>query len=323
MVYLCFISVVIDSGDRESSHETNQSLQCYQLKLRLNLFKIEDQALQIKTPTIKNSLLVAFSAIYLLGCKTIVLKEQRFIHPQEPQDMVAFEQPEYQYDEHQIVRSDGTMAFGISMTRPENKLNIIFFGGNKFSIAAKGMPVITQLIHFDANIYMFDHRGYGLSTGVPTLKLLLQDAIENYDYVRSITAGDLILHGHSMGSFEAGWVAKARTVDALVLESSITHVDDWVKGYLPRFIRPFIKFEIDEGLRIVDNFAVVNQLKSPLLLMVGSQDKLTPPKLSQLLYQAARPEIKSLQVFDQANHANVRSHPQFNQVYQDFIDVVQ
>jgi len=169
---------------------------------------------------------------------------------------------------------------------------------------------------------MFDHRGYGLSSGKPTLKLLMQDAIENFDYVRSRTIGSLILHGHSLGSFEAGWVAKNRLVDALVLESSVTHVDDWVKGLLPWLLKPFIRFEIKPELRIVNNYKTVEQINSPLLLLVGSKDKLTPRNLSERLYQVAASSHKFLHVFEEANHTNVRNHHQFNAVYQNFIDVV-
>jgi len=260
--------------------------------------------------------------LLLFGCKTIVLKEARFIHPQKDNTKVEFKLSGYQFNEHQVIRTDQTLAHGISMTRPGNQFSILFFGGNKFLLAKKGEQVVKQLGHFGADIYIFDHRGYGLSSGTPTLRLLMQDAIENFDYVRSKTVGTLILHGHSMGSFEAGWVAKNRAVDALVLESTVTHVDEWVKDRLPRFLKPFIRFEIKPELRIVNNIETVKQLTSPLLLLVGGKDNLTPPSHSRDLYELAKPVHKFLHVFKEANHVNVRSHHYFNTVYQTFIDLV-
>jgi len=267
---------------------------------------------------------MALSVMIITGCKTISLKEDRFIHPQASEQRVEFILPNYQFNEHHVIRSDGTLAHGISMTRASNQFSILFFGGNKFSIAEKGEAVIKQLSHFNVDIYMFDHRGYGLSTGEPTLKLLMNDAVENFDYVKSKTNGNLILHGHSLGSFEAGWVAKNRQVDALVLESSITHIDDWVEylALVPWLLKPFIRFDIKQELRIVNNDVTVKQLNSPLLLMVGSKDKVTPKILSERLYQASNSSDKILHVFEKANHTNVRSHHQFNAVYQRFINML-
>ena len=260
--------------------------------------------------------------VVLTGCKTIVLKEDRFLHPQVSDQRFAFSVPEYQFDEHHVNRSDGTMAYGISMTRPGNQFSILFFGGNKFTLADKGEAVIRQLVHFGADVYMFDHRGYGFSTGQPTLALLLQDAVENFDHVRSMVAGKLMLHGHSLGSFEAGWVARNRSVDALVLESSVTHIDDWVDGLVPWPLKPFVRFEVSPKLRIVNNQTAVKSMSAPLLLLVGSEDKLTPKNLSQNLYESAKSSHKVLRVFDQANHRNVRTHPEFDAVYQAFISEV-
>jgi len=75
--------------------------------------------------------------VLITGCKTIVLKEERFIHPQASQQNFVFTLPEYQFNEHHVVRSDGTVAHGISMTRPGNQFTVLFFGGNKFSLATK------------------------------------------------------------------------------------------------------------------------------------------------------------------------------------------
>lgn len=229
---------------------------------------------------------------------------------------------EYVFKEFVLSRKDGNKAYGISISHPKNQATIMYFGGNRFDIGSKGPGVIKNLIEADVNVVMFDHRGYGKSTGKPTVELLFRDALENYEYARSVFSGPLILHGHSLGSFEAGHVAENRAVDGLVLESSVTDAREWSRMVTPWYIKPFVKIKIDKNIKVVNNLQVVKKQLSPLFIMVGAKDKLTLPKLSQKLYQEAIAKQKFLHVFPDAGHTNVKSQPQFKNVYRQFIKSV-
>ena len=93
---------------------------------------------------------------------------------------------------------------------------------------------------------MMDHRGYGLSSGVPSVANLQADALQVFDYVKSrsdLNTLPVVIHGHSLGSMIAGYLASQRNVDALVLEGSVTNVEQMTAARIPWFAKPFVSVE--------------------------------------------------------------------------------
>jgi pimeloyl-ACP methyl ester carboxylesterase len=88
---------------------------------------------------------------------------------------------------------------------------------------------------------MFDYRGSGRSSGVPTIAALKADALQVFDQVNARYPGRVVLHGQSLGSFVAAYVAQQRpAARGMVLESTTTNVRDWgnVRTRLLRVYRP-------------------------------------------------------------------------------------
>ena len=112
------------------------------------------------------------------------------------------------------------------------------------------------------------------------------------------------------------------TAAGVVLESSATTTEDWVKAGTPGAAKPFIrKVEIDPNLRGRGNLAIMPRIEEPLLLLVGAKDGTTPPSLSQGLYAASPlPEgRKTLQVVAGAGHADVMTRPGAIAAYRAFL----
>ena len=63
------------------------------------------------------------------------------------------------------------------------------------------------------------------------------------------------------------------------------------------------------------------RIEEPLLLLVGSDDRTTPPILSQRLYAASPlpPERKTLLIAPGANHVNTLRQPSAIAAYQAFL----
>ncbi|PJF33247.1 MAG: alpha/beta hydrolase, partial [Phototrophicales bacterium] len=125
----------------------------------------------------------------------------------------------------------------------------MYFGGNQFTVRQSGAKILRALSSVGVNLIMFDHRGYGESTGTPSVENLRQDAIDNYDFARKLIQGKLIVHGQSLGSFEAGAVASVRSLDGLVLESSATNVEEWANVLVPWYARLFVRLNISSELK--------------------------------------------------------------------------
>ncbi|WP_157982786.1 alpha/beta hydrolase [Aliidiomarina minuta] len=260
--------------------------------------------------------------LVLSGCASIHLDESMLIRPTHTQPIEESIPEGYTFEEFEVKRRDDSLSYGVSVTNPENSVTILYFGGNQFDIPSQGGGLIERLTESNVNLVMFDRRGYGKSPGNPTVSLLMDDAVEVYDHVRSSVQGTLIVHGLSLGSFEASHVASQRTLDGLVLEGSATNVEQWSSLLIPWYAKPFVKVTIADELKQVDNLAVVKNQTAPLLVIVGDNDNQTPSRLSKRLFDNSKSDVKTLHIFEGGRHGNITAHPEFNAVYRQFVEQV-
>ncbi len=205
-------------------------------------------------------------------------------------------------------RKGGANLYAAQFSRPDSKALVLYFGGNSFTISRFYQSVLDIYAPHPVDVLIADHRGYGGSTGAATLDALMEDAVETYDFVRALPqyqGPPIIVHGQSLGSFMAGEVAKRRSLDALVLESSATTAEDWVQGFVDNsmLIR---RGEVQGSLKGKGNLAVMRTLDEPVLIVVGQEDKTTRSEMSAQLYSAAIVDEtrKELLVVSGAGHNN-------------------
>jgi fermentation-respiration switch protein FrsA (DUF1100 family) len=113
-------------------------------------------------------------------------------------------------------------------------------------------------------------------------------------------------------------VAANRPTAGVVLESSATTTEDWVKERtkgLP------VKVRLAESLKGRGNLRYMNRLDEPMLLIVGEKDNVTPPRLSQGLYEASSLPAsgKTLTMVPGAGHTDAMRHPFALQAYRGFL----
>ena len=85
----------------------------------------------------------------------------------------------------------------------------------------------------------------------------------------------------------AGWLVVRSSVDGYVLESPISNVSDWTGGLVPFLLKPFIRFDIDPVLARENNIGRVANIRSPLLIIAGERDEITPVRMVETLYEAS------------------------------------
>jgi fermentation-respiration switch protein FrsA (DUF1100 family) len=169
------------------------------------------------------------------------------------------------------------------------------------------------------NLMVVEHRGYGLSEGTPTTANIQADGLAAFDYLSRLAgAGLIVVHGQSLGSFIAGHVAASRPAAGVVLESSVTTTEEWAKS---RAGNAPVKVSVAKEIRGQGNLRNMPLISEPLLLLVGRDDKITLPKLSETLYQASRlpQNRKTLAVIDGAGHNNVLLKPAAIEAYGRFL----
>ncbi len=116
------------------------------------------------------------------------------------------------------------------------------------------------------------YRGFSGSTGHPTEQGLLIDGLAAYDWLKSqgFRDRDIVIHGHSLGTGVATYVATKRPARALILEAPFTAASDVASERYPF---------IPVSLLMHDKFESRTRIKDvhmPLLVIHGTRDSVIP-----------------------------------------------
>ncbi len=208
---------------------------------------------------------------------------------------------------------------GVLLRRTDAVATVLYFGGNAFRIDESGLRLAARLSGCPVNIAMFDYRGYGRTAGTPTISNLQIDGIRIFDRTNAQMAGNVFVHGQSLGSFMAAHVAQQRSVQGVILEATATHAQEWADSRIPALARPFVTVNISPSLLAIDNTRALANLQRPSLVIAGGQDTITPPELGQKVHQAIPNPEKELLMLPEGGHNNLLNTPQAAQAYCAFI----
>lgn len=181
--------------------------------------------------------------------------------------------------------------------------NLIFFHGNG-EIAADYDEVARLYVEGGLNLLVVDYRGYGRSTGTPTLRNMLEDAMDLMDPVsewlgREGFVSPKWVMGRSLGSCPAIHVAQHRAdlLAGLVVESGFADT----LGLLYRIGFPTQQLEIPQEWREF-NLEGISHVKIPTLIIHGEWDQIIPLRDGAALYQACGAARKQLIIIPRAGH---------------------
>lgn len=162
---------------------------------------------------------------------------------------------------------------------------ILFCHGNAGNISHR-LEFIRLLTQAGADVFIFDYRGYGKSTGRPSEKGIYTDALCAYDYLvnnEKIKPADIILLGRSLGAAAAMEVATKREARSLIVESGFLSTGHMARHMaLFSLVSPLIP-------RNYNNLEKIKTILIPKLIMHGDNDELVPFSMGQKLYEAANP----------------------------------
>ncbi|MFH1078701.1 MAG: alpha/beta fold hydrolase [Pseudomonadota bacterium] len=189
-----------------------------------------------------------------------------------------------------------------SKSRP----SILFFHGNG-EIVADYEEMGLLYAQMGINFLPVDYRGYGRSTGQPTVTAMMRDAHVIFDYVRNWSrehgfTGPLLVMGRSLGSAPALELAchYPGYIDGLIIESGFACISPLLRliGVNPE------QYGLSEGLG-PRNLDKIRQWDKPLLVIHAEYDQIISFTEGQALFEASPAADKKLLKIPNATHNDI------------------
>lgn len=183
---------------------------------------------------------------------------------------------------------------------------ILFFHGNG-EIVEDYLDLAMIYLQLGFNFFPADYRGYGRSTGNPTVTAMLRDAHVIFEYVRGWMkeqgyGGPLIVMGRSLGSASALELASSYTekIDGLIIESGFAYTQSILR---------ILGIHMDAiGIREEDGFRNLDKMRTfgkPTLVIHAERDQILPFADGEALFEACPAADKAFLKIPRANHNDI------------------
>lgn len=176
---------------------------------------------------------------------------------------------------------------------------LLLFHGNG-EIVADYDDAAGRFADAGVNLAVVDYRGYGRSTGEPTLRHALADAPRVLEAVRDRVAAPMFVMGRSLGSACAAELY-ARTPDGVlgfVLESGFVDLHALIRR---RGLSPPAELPADDRA-VFDPLPKLARGALPLLVLHGAADEMIAPSEAQRAHDAAGTRDKQLVYVPRRGH---------------------
>ena len=123
-----------------------------------------------------------------------------------------------------VPTTDGEILHAWWVPADDARGTVLFFHGNAGNISHR-LDYLQMLNRMHFSTFIVDYRGFGRSTGKPSVAGTYRDAEAAWDYLRgarSVKPTGLVIVGESLGGAVASWLATRGRPRALVLLSSFT-----------------------------------------------------------------------------------------------------
>ena len=196
-------------------------------------------------------------------------------------------------------RSDGEVLYGWYCRAEKPIASALFCHGKTGNFTASA-EAVCHLVEHGISVFVFDYRGFGKSTGRPSIRGVVRDAVaasRRHDLLRPQNVPS-ILYGYSLGGAIAAQTAQLHEFDGLILQSTFTNLPDIARTYFPR-----LPMHLVSG-RELDTLRVVSSLKIPLYVIHGTADETVPCSMGCAIYDSC-PAEKAIEIIRDGEHKNL------------------
>jgi len=207
---------------------------------------------------------------------------------------------------HEVeVFQNGGESIHVIVVNPNRGRALLYFGGNAEAVALGAQAFASKLTHYTT--YLVEYRGYGDSSGKPTQKALLSDALHIYDMI-SHRHRWISLFGRSLGTGVASLVAARREIDRMAL---ITPFDSIESVAQDRFVLYPMSILLEDTY---DSIGQVPKIEADTIILIASDDKVVPPEHAQRLAEAYPSSQIETVVIDHTEHHNIADTQEYDEV---------
>ncbi len=190
---------------------------------------------------------------------------------------------------------DGVVLHGWYVPHAQPKAVLLYAHGSVGNVTTRA-STLKKLHDHGVAVMIFDYRGYGKSEGLPTEEGLYLDGKAARTWLAqasNLAENQIVLLGHSLGSYVVVDMAAKRGARGVILSSTGTS------------LRDFLSYNWWFPGRLLAGYAFDNRPKlglfaGPLLMRHGEADHIAPLELAQQLFAGAN-EPKQL-LIDHGGH---------------------
>ncbi|KIP96292.1 MULTISPECIES: alpha/beta fold hydrolase [Pseudomonas] len=186
---------------------------------------------------------------------------------------------------------------------------LLYLHGSRWNLTGQ-MFRIEQLHAMGFSVLAIDYRGFGESLGeLPSERTIYEDAEIAWQRLTELQPDPAkrFVYGHSLGGAVAVNLTESLGRDrhtpplaGLIIESTFTNLADAATEVAAEYTSLPVHWLLSQKF---DSLSKIGDIKVPVLIAHGTNDRYIPQRFSESLYQAAN-EPKRLLLIDGGNHNN-------------------
>ncbi len=233
------------------------------------------------------------------------------------------------YQDVYLPTPDGVRLHGWYLpAQGEARGTLLFLHGNAENISTH-IASVYWLPAQHYNVLLIDYRGYGESTGTPTLPGLVTDAQTAIAWLAArpeVHAHGMVVFGQSLGASLAVYVVAHSPyrdrIKALIIDSAFSSYRRIAREKLAAFWLTWplqwpLALTIDDDYSPIKDIAAISPI--PLLIIHSIHDPVVPVAHAKTLYAAAR-QPKALWLVAQGGHIQALTHEKQRQRLKEYLD---
>lgn len=256
-------------------------------------------------------LLAAWGVVQRIGHRLIFPRSRTF--RADPSEL------DLEVEEVNFCAEDGTALHGWWFPKQKAQGVLLVCHGNAGNVSDR-VWIAEDLADVPVHVFVFDYRGYGKSSGIPSEKGTGLDVQAAYEVARSALGGvdnpPVVVYGRSLGGAVALQLASQVPVRGVILESTFSSIVDVGKSLYP-YLLP--------GLTCRHRYRSdlwIPQVRCPVLAAHSPEDTVVPYELGKTCYDLAPNLWRFCQLRGGHVEAGWQTSPDYAASLREFISLV-